>query len=227
MTVTLFAVFARAVGFFAKAPGFSHAGIPAHVRVASAFGIAFALVPSLGPTHTPDAAAFVVLCAGETLVGAVLGVGATLVAEAVAAAGRILDDLAGIRASVPGIAVAPAGFGGLWTLVFATAFLTLGGAEAMIAAFAHSFQIVPLGAAVKPDLLRHTGFAFGVSFLRLSLELAAPAICVVLCIHIGSAALSRALPRMAQLAVAFPIGYAGVLLVAFTSLAVLRELSSR
>ena len=227
MTVTLFAIFARAIGFFARAPGFAHAGVPAHMRVVFAFGIAFALVPSLRSRPVQDAASFAVLCAGETLVGAVLGIAATLVAEAVAAAGRMLDDLAGIRASVPGIAVAPAGFGGLWSLVFATAFLTLGGAEAMIAAFAHSFAIVPLGAALGTGVLHHAGLAFAVSLLRLSFEFATPAMCVVLCIHLGSAALSRALPRMAQLSVAFPIAYAGVLLVAFISLALVREIASR
>ena len=226
MSTTLFAVFARAVGFFARAPGLSRSGIPAPVRAVFAFALALALAPSLPRVSQRDAASFLALCIGEALVGVVLGIGATLVAECVAAAGRILDDLAGIRASVPGLAVAPAGFGGLWSLVFTFAFFALGGIDALIVAFAHSFALVPLGAALDPRLLRHVGLGFGVAFARLSLELAAPAICVVLCIHLGLAALCRVIPRFGQLSLTFPIAYAGVLLVAFVSLALIRELGA-
>lgn len=226
MSVTFFAVFARAIGFFVRAPGLSHAATPAAVRALFAFGIAAALAPALGRTRAPDAASFIVLIVGEVLAGAVFGLFATLIAEAVAAAGRMLDDLAGIRASIPGLAIAPAGYGGLWALVFTTAFFALGGIEAIVAAFAHSFEVVPLGASMQPQFLRHAGPVFAAAFMRISLELATPGICVVLCIHLGSAALTRALSRLSQLSIAFPLAYAGVLLAAFTSLALLRELAA-
>jgi flagellar biosynthetic protein FliR len=226
MTATLLAVFARAIGFFARAPGLSRAGVPAAVRALFAFALALGVAPAHAARADSNAAAFVALIAGEALVGAVLGIVATLVAEAVAAAGRMLDDLAGLRASVPGLAIGPAGFGGLWSLVFVSAFFGLGGIEALVAAFAHSFDVVPLGAVLHAEMLRRIGFGFGAAFARLALELAAPAICVAACIHVGLAALARVLPRFGGLSLAFPAAYAGVLIVAFLSLGLVRELAT-
>ena len=226
MTATTLAAFARAVGFFARAPGLSRAGIPAAVRAVFAFALALAVAPSLGAAHARDAASLTVLLAGEALCGAVFGVSATLIAEAAAAAGRMLDDLVGLRASVPGIAIAPSGFGGLWTLTFVAAFFALGGVERLIVAFAHSFTVVPLGASLDPGLVRHVGIGLGAAFARLSFELAAPAICASLCLHLGLGALTRTIPRFASLSLAFPVAYAAVLLVAFSSLTVIRDLGN-
>lgn len=223
MTATLWLVFARAIGFFARAPGFARPGVPAALRAGFAFALALAIAPSLRHA-TERGAVFVLALAGEAFAGATLGFAATLVAEAVGAAGRALDDFIGLRASVPGIAVAPAGLGGLWTLVFTTAFFTLGGCDALVAAFAHSFSVLPLGAPFEGEILRRSSFGFALAFMRLTLELATPGLCIALCIHAGLAALARVVPRFSHLSVAYPVAYAGVLLGAFASLGALREL---
>jgi flagellar biosynthesis protein FliR len=224
MTATLWLAFARAIGFFARAPGFARLGVPPALRAGFAFALALAIAPSL-PRASPGGGAFLIAIAGEALAGTALGIAATLVAEAVAAAGRVLDDFVGLRASVPGIAVAPAGLGGLWTLVFTTAFFTLGGCDALVAAFARSFSVLPLGAALDGEILRRSSIGFAISFMRLALELATPGLCIALCIHAGLAALARVVPRFAHLSLAYPAAYAGVLLVAFVSLGALRTLA--
>ena len=226
MSQTLFAVFARALGFLARAPGLSRLNVPPAVRAIFAFALALGVASTLQPVHVRDAADFAVLIGSETLVGMVLGIGATLAAEAVSTAGRMLDDLVGLRASVPGVAVAPAGFGGLMSLTYVAAFFATGGIDVLVVAFAHSFAVVPVGSALEAVTLERVGIGFGVAFARLCLELAAPAICVTLCIHIGLAALARAVPRFGHLAVAFPAAYAAVLLVSFLSLAGIRELAA-
>lgn len=226
MSATLWLAFARALGFFARAPGFSRQNVPPIVRAGFAFALALAVAPSLPRAGVRDAAAFAVAAGAETILGAVLGMAATLVAEAVAAAARILDDFSGMRATVPQVAVAPPGLGGLWTLVFAAAFLALGGADALVAAFVRSFTVVPLGAASNVELLRHVGVRFGVDFARLVLELAAPALCVALCVQAGLAVLARVIPRFGHLSLAYPVAFAGVLLVAFASLSTLRDLAA-
>jgi flagellar biosynthetic protein FliR len=227
MTTALWLVFARAIGFFARAPGFARLGVPPALRAGFAFALALAIAPSLSQTTESDGALVLVAVAGEALVGTALGMAATLVAEAAGAAGRILDDFVGLRASVPGAAVAPAGLGGLWTLVFTTAFFTLGGCDALVAAFAHSFSVVPLGAALDGAGLRRSSVGFVLAFMRLALELATPGLCIALCIHVSLAALARVVPRFSQLSVAYPIAYAGVLLAAFASLGTLRSLAAR
>ncbi len=219
MTATLFAVFARAIGFFVRAPGFSRTNVPASVRVLFAFALAVAVLPSAGALHEHSAAAFVAVVASEALTGAVFGFGATLVFEAVAAAGRMLDDLVGLRASIPGIGVAPVGFGGLWLLVFIAAYFALGGIDALVVAFAKTFSVVPLGNAVDAQTLRSVGLGYAASLARLCLQLATPAICVTLCVHAGLAVLARVIPRFGHLSLSYPAAYAGVLLIAFASLA--------
>jgi len=226
MTATLWLVFARAIGFFARAPGFSRQNVPAIVRAGFAFALALAVAPSQPRIVEHDLATFAFVAAGETFAGAVMGIAATLVAEAVAAAARILDDFVGLRASVPQVAVAPPGFGGLWSLVFTAGFLALGGIDVLIAAFAHSFSVLPLASTANADLLRHVGFGFGVAFAHLTLELAAPSLCIALCIQLGLAVLARVVPRFGHLSLAYPLAYAGVLLVAFASLSTLRDLAS-
>jgi len=227
MTATLWLVFARAIGFFARAPGFSRPDVPATVRVGFALALALAVTPSLPRTVERDAQTFAFAAASEALVGTVLGLVATLVAEAVAAAARILDDFVGLRASVPQIAVAAPGFGGLWSLVFTASFFSLGGMDALVVAFAHSFGIVPTGSTANGELLRAAGLRFAAPFARLALELAAPGLCVALCVQLGLAVLARVVPRFGHLSLAYPVAYAGVLLVAFASLSTLRDLAGR
>ena len=226
MTATLFAVFARAAGFFVRAPGFSRTNVPASVRALFAFTLAIAVLPVAGNVRESSAEAFLAVVASEALTGAVFGFGATLVFEAVAGAGRMLDDLVGLRASIPGIGVAPAGFGGLWLLVFIAAYFALGGIDALIAAFAKTFSVVPLGAALDVETLRSVGFTYAPHFVRLCLQLATPAICVTLCVHAGLAVLARVIPRFGHLSLAYPAAYAGVMLTAFVSLASLRDVGA-
>jgi flagellar biosynthetic protein FliR len=227
VTATLLAVFARAIGFFVRAPGFSRANVPASVRVLFAFTLAIAVAPSAGNLREHSAAAFLVLLMGEALTGAVFGLGATLVFEGFSAAGRLLDDLVGLRASVPGVSVAPAGFGGLWLLVFIAAYFALGGIDALIVTFAKTFLAVPLGAAIDAHALRSFGFAYAPQFARITLQLAAPGICVAISIQAGLAVLTRVIPRFGSLSLAYPLAYAAVLLVAFISLGNVRDMASR
>jgi flagellar biosynthetic protein FliR len=161
----------------------------------------------------------------EALIGLVFGFGATLAFEAFAAAGRMLDDLVGLRASIPGISVAPVGFGGLWLLVFIAAFFALGGAEQLIVAFAKTFSVVPLGGALDDALLRQIGTGYIPALMRLCLQLAAPAMCITLCIHIGLSVLVRVVPRFGHLSVAFPLAYVAAMLIAFVSLGAVRDLA--
>ena len=226
MTATFLAVFARAIGFFARAPGFSRANVPPGVRVIFALMLAIAVLPGTGRVHEHAIATVTWIVASEALTGAVMGFGATLAFEAFAAAGRMLDDLVGLRASVPGIAVAPVGFGGLWLLVFIAAFFALGGADALIVAFVRTFSEVPLGAMLGDPALRKVGFAYMPALVRICLQLATPAICVTLCVHAGLGVIGRVIPRFGHLSLAFPAAYAAAMLTAFVSLAAVRDVAA-
>jgi flagellar biosynthetic protein FliR len=225
MNLTLWLVFARALGFFVRAPGISRQNVPPPLRAAFAFLLAAALAPALPHVMARDPAAAILVLGSEAFVGATFGLSATVVAEAASAAGRILDDLVGLRASVPQIGVAPAGLGGLWTLVFVTAFFGLGGIDAFVLAFAQTFSLVPPGEAMATQTLRRIGISSIVSFAALTVRLAMPAISIALCIQIGLAALTRVLPRFSHLSVAYPPAFAAVVLLAFVGLGMLRDLA--
>ncbi|MGH7683978.1 MAG: flagellar biosynthetic protein FliR [Vulcanimicrobiaceae bacterium] len=47
MTATLWLAFARAIGFFARAPGFARLGVPPALRAGFAFALAVAIAPSI------------------------------------------------------------------------------------------------------------------------------------------------------------------------------------
>ena len=226
MSATALLVFARALGVIARAPGFSRAGVPAPARAGFAFVLALGVAawqPDAGPMN---ALAFGAVAIGEVLIGLLLGFAASLVAQAAAAAGGLVDDLVGLRA-LPGITVAPPGFGGLWALVFVVAFFGLGGVDALVLAFAQSFVLLPLGVQPDPSSLGTFASGFIGAFLRLALQLAAPAIGISLIVQLALGALGRILPRFGNLTLGFPAAYAGVLLAAFAALAWIRDLGAQ
>ena len=226
MNAAVLLVFARAIGFLARAPGLGRANVPPALRAGLAFALGLAIAPGQ-PRVAADFATLVALFVSEAFVGAILGLGASLVAEAAAGAGRLLDDLVGLRASIPGIAVAPAGFGGLWSLVFVVAAFALGGIDVLIVAFAHSFSVIPLGSGLDPAMLERFGLGYPGAFAGLAFELALPAIIVALAVHLAVAGLGRVLARFGNLTLGFPAAYAGVVLAGFASLAFVRDLAER
>ncbi|MBV8600176.1 MAG: flagellar biosynthetic protein FliR [Candidatus Eremiobacteraeota bacterium] len=225
MSATLTLVFARAVGFVARAPGF-RANVPAPLRAGFALLLACAVIPN-ERVPPADAATFALLVAGEVLVGALLAFAAALVSECVACAGRLLDDFAGVRAALPGTTLAPAGFGGLWSLVFWAAFFAFGGIELTILAFARSFELLPIGHAIDGRAPAAFSIAAGVGFFHLAFDLALPALATGLVVHLSLGALGRVVPRFGNPTLAFPAAFAVVLLAGFAALPAIEQLAVR
>ncbi len=105
--------FARCAGFVFRAPGFSHPDVPPPVRAGFAFTLAFALNAHAAPVGARRSRAGSRLRSRrETLIGAAIGIAASMLYDGAFAGGRALDDYVGIRASVPSANVdAGAGFG--------------------------------------------------------------------------------------------------------------------
>ena len=158
--------------------------------------------------------------------GATLGLAAQLVAEAVACAGRLLDDAVGLRLGIVP-AVAPPGFGGLWSLAFVVGLFASGGIDRLILAFAESFSAIPLGGALNAHVLARFGPVAAATLLRIAVEAALPALGIAMLTQAGFAALGRVMPRFANMFLGFPSAYAGVTLAAFGALGWIRELAER
>ena len=213
-------VFARCVGFVFRAPGFSHPSVPAPVRAGFAFVLSLALARAYAST-AKVAHGLVVAIACETLVGAAIGIAASMLYDGAYAGGRALDDYVGIRASVPSADVAAgAGFGRLWSLAFAAGFFVLGGYRIALRGFADAFTTLPPGALVASANFQTFAVALPQTLLRAALYVAGPAIALSLVAQFGLAIVARLVPRFSTFALAFPIVFSCVVLATIVSLCV-------
>jgi flagellar biosynthetic protein FliR len=217
--VTAWLVFARCAGFVFRAPGFSHPAVPPPLRAGFAFALSLAIARGL-PASAASAPLFLPFaCASEALLGAAIGVAASMLYDGAYAGGRALDDYVGIRASVPSAGVAAgAGFGRLWSLAFTTAFFVFGGYGPALAAFAATFVSVPPGALVATAGLQTFAVALPATLLRAAIFVAGPAIAIAFTAQVSLAVVARLVPRFSTFALAFPIVFACVVIATVTAL---------
>jgi flagellar biosynthetic protein FliR len=213
-------VFARCAGFVFRAPGFSHPDVPPPVRAGFAYVLALALAHAYASSARYVAGGIVFAVATEALIGAAIGIAASMLYDGAYAGGRALDDYVGIRASVPSADVAAgAGFGRLWSLAFATAFFTLGGYRVALRAFGESFVALPPGALVGPSDLQTFAVALPETLLRAACFVAAPAVAIAFVAQVSLAAIARLVPRFSTFTLAFPIVFACAILATVAGLA--------
>jgi flagellar biosynthetic protein FliR len=226
MTQTALLVFARSAGLMFRAPGFSHPSVPPPVRVALALALAFAVAPHVR-TVSYDGMRFALAVAGETLLGAAIGSGASLLYDAAYYAGRAIDDYVGVRGSVPNANVTSAqAFGRLWSSVFLAGFFLLDGYVPVVQAFDASFSAVAPGGALAPGAWAAFAAALPVTIVRAALLIAAPALAVALIVQVALAAVARVVPRLASFSLAFPVVFAVAIVVALTGIPLFAPLSA-
>jgi flagellar biosynthesis protein FliR len=211
-------VFARCVGFVFRAPGFSHPDVPAPVRAGFAWVLSLAIAHAYG-SHVGLGAGLALAIAGEALIGAAIGIAASMLYDGAYAGGRALDDYVGIRASVPSAGVsAGAGFGRLWSLAFAAAFFILGGYRVALEGFADTFRTLPPAALIASGGLQTFGVALPQTLLRAALFVAGPAIGIAFVAQFGLAVMARVVPRFSTFTLAFPVIFGCVLLATIAAL---------
>jgi flagellar biosynthetic protein FliR len=226
LSQTALLVFARAAGMLFRAPGFSHPSVPAPVRVALALALAAAIAPQVhAVSFTAPAFAFAV--AGEAMLGAAMGTGASLLYDAAYYAGRAVDDYVGVRGSVPNANVTSAqAFGRLWSSVFLAGFFLLDGYVPVVRAFAASFERIPPGGAVSTAAWSAFALALPEVMLRAALSIAAPALAAALIVQAALAAVARVVPRLASFSLAFPVVFAAAIAVTLIGVPLLAPLAA-
>lgn len=218
-------VFARCTGFAFRAPGFAHPSVPAPVRAALAAFLTLAIAPGLRRANVPqDGLSLGLAFITELLLGATVGAAAALLYDAAYAAGRTVDDYAGVKAIAPSAnIVAPSGFGRVWSLAFTGGFFLLGAYRPTIWAFAASFSRLPPGLpfdahAWLPYLTTLAG-----TIAITAAGVAAPAIGLAFAVQIALGALSRAVPRFGSITLAFPLAFAAVLIATVCAVPLLAQ----
>jgi flagellar biosynthetic protein FliR len=213
VTQTALLVFARSAGMVFRAPGFSHPSVPPPVRAGLAFALALAIAPHVRAVSF-NGTTFALAVAGEVLLGAAIGTGASLLYDAAYYAGRTIDDYVGVRGSVPNANVTSAqAFGRLWSSVFLAGFFLFDGYVPVVRAFAGSFDAVSPGGIIAPGAWSTYAIALPVTIVRASLLIAAPALAVALTVQVALAAVARVVPRLANFSLSFPIVFAAAIIV--------------
>ncbi|MGA2395848.1 MAG: flagellar biosynthetic protein FliR [Candidatus Lustribacter sp.] len=226
MTQTTLLVFARGAGMIFRAPGFSHPSVPPPVRAGLALALAFAVAPHV-PVVTYGGATFTLALASETLLGAAIGTGASLLYDAAYYAGRTIDDYVGVRGTVPNANVTSAqAFGRLWSSVFLAGFFLLDGYVPVVRAFDASFAAVPPGGAIAAGAWAAFAAALPATIVRAALLIASPALAVTLTVQVALASVARVVPRLANFSLAFPVVFAVAIVVALTGIPLFAPLSA-
>jgi flagellar biosynthetic protein FliR len=228
MTATALLVFARSVGLVFRAPGFSHPSVPAMVRLGFALGLTLAVAPLVAGGPWTNPAAFALAAASETLVGAAIGTGASLLYDGAYYAGRAIDDYVGVRGSVPTANVTSAqAFGRLWSSVFLAGFFLLDGYVPVVRAFADSFARVAPGALVGRAGWLHFALALPTTIVAAALAVAAPALAAALVVQVALAAVARVIPRMSGFSLTFPLVFAVAIVVTLAGIPFVAPLAAR
>ncbi|MDE2572962.1 MAG: flagellar biosynthetic protein FliR [bacterium] len=215
MSVAAMLVLARVAGFLARAPGFSHPAVPHLVRGAFACATAAALVHGVAPVEI-GAGAFAFALLAEFALGAMLGQAAAAFYDGALAAGRLLDDYAGIRIVIPTSGVTGGGFGRLYGTLFVAVFVLARGYAPLIDALAGTLRDLPPGTLPAHAHLLSYALALPGLVVRAALATAGPALLATFSAQALLGVLQRVVPRASTFMLSFPLSFGAALATVVT-----------
>ncbi len=203
--------FLRVLALFGSLPVVGQHTVPARIRVALAFLIAFcaqATLPAM-PLIQLDSPVAVLAVAQQMLIGVALGFSVRIVFSAVEFAGELIGLQMGLNFAgffnpmTGGEATATSRFFGIsvsWL------FIVTGGHLMLIAAVVQSFQVFPVGPEPFAFLRAVQPQTWGAEIFRLGLWIALPLVGMLLLVNLVLGVISRVAQQMNVFAIGFPIG---------------------
>jgi flagellar biosynthetic protein FliR len=200
---------ARLGGLMLVAPLWSMSALPRAARAALTVVLAVALLPSVAPAPLTERLLDLPLpIAMELLVGLVIGLTAAVVVQAAALAGEVVAIQMGLSigpALTPMPDVQQSGVGQLQTLLALLVYVAVGGHHTLLRGLADSLQALPPGAPLALERgVTVTAMLPGALF-ACALSAAAPVMVALLLVNVALALLSRAVPQLNAMMVAFPV----------------------
>ncbi len=235
--VEVFKVFVLALvrvsGFLVVAPVLGSRNFPMRNKIGFAALMAFMLTPSVVVAGGPlpdEPGPYILLVAGELVIGLMIGFVMTLFFAAIQVAGQIMDMQTGfgmVNVFNPALETQFPVFGFFFFLIAVLYLLATNGHLLMIRALAHSYDTVPLGGFVaRPQLLLEVA-RWGHAMFYDGLLLAAPIAGAMLLAYISMGLLGRVVPQIHLFVVGFPVTIAlGLLLAALVMGIYVRTLDS-
>jgi flagellar biosynthesis protein FliR len=207
---TWFFVFARAGALLAVFPAFSAQTIPVRLRIGLAAFIAFLASPLLPISASANPAFWTLLrlLFVEVSVGLLLGFVCRLIFFAIDLAGGIASTEIGLMLSATFNPLTSGALPVPGTILFWLAMMLLFSLNLhhwIIAAFQHSYVLVPVGGAHLGQGLVLDVVARTAEIFRIALQMVAPVMAVSFVITVIFSVLSRAVPQMNTFAESFSV----------------------
>jgi flagellar biosynthetic protein FliR len=213
---TFLLVFVRVAALASVAPLLGHRAVPPPHRVALGLLVAMAVAPALGGAATGPRtlSALLLAIAGELAVGLAIGFVAALVVAAAHTAGELIGFSGGLSlasAYDPTLGQQTNVLSRFLDVCVTLLFLAVNGHHLLLRAVAASFTWVAPGQLTQPAAPAAGLVTLGGKVLRSGVELAAPALGLLLVANVVLALLARVAPQMNVFSVGVPLMVAAAL----------------
>lgn len=206
---TLVLVSARIVGLMLAAPLWSMAGVPKSFRSALVIVLTLVALPSVQPSHLPpDYVGLVLPLASELALGLAIGLIGAVFMAGMGMAGEVAALQMGLNLGPslsPMADAAVTGVGELKNLLAVCLYVIIGGHLVLFAGVVDSFQVIPPGTGINMAEGGRAVASLAGTMFSVAVHAAAPIMVALLLANFGLAILSRAVPQLNAMAVAFPI----------------------
>ena len=198
----------RIVAWLVIVPPFSSRAVPIMAKVILSLGLAFAVAPAMAASIVPTTdAQLVITVLTQAFIGLAMGFVTSLLFQAVAAAGSMIDVFGGFSLAQ---AFDPLGqnmnsvLGKFHQMLAATLLFVSGGHLLVVGGLLSTFEMLPIGAT--PEI--KTGYdvvtrAFSVFFVT-AVQIALPMIAVLFVVDLGLALMTKVAPQLNAINVMFP-----------------------
>lgn len=210
---------ARTTGVCFTAPTLAAPGLGWRFRIVSALALAVWTAPLAAAMIGKPAApyGFGLLVVGEALVGALLGLSASLVVAGARQAGELVAAQAGLTTASlldPETGEETSALGHLYGLIAIAVFLSMNGPLVVLDSLLRSFEAIPVGTLVFERATIQALFGRVAEALQLAVRAAAPPAIALATAGVALGWLGRLAPSVPLMALSLPIRAAlGVLLI--------------
>ena len=211
LTLVFSLVFARVAGLVMTAPIFGTSEVPKRIRVLLALALAVLVTPlqTLELAHDPQTPIdYLLLTAGEVLVGVTIGVGITLLLSGLQVAGQIVNQMSGMQLAEvlnPDLNENVPIFSQLLYYVALAVFVTIGGHRRVMTALLDSFASLPPGGGTMPTEIGEMLTTLAALSFRLGVQAATPIMVAMLLATLVMGLISRTLPQLNVMNMGFGI----------------------
>ncbi|MEP6571530.1 MAG: flagellar biosynthetic protein FliR [Gemmatimonadota bacterium] len=215
-------VSARVSGVLMIAPLWSMTSVPRTIRAAIAVVITIMLLPGAHPVHLPEEVyGMPILLGSELILGLAIGLTASVLMQGFALAGEVASLQMGLslgNALTPMPEVPVSGIGELKSYFALAIYVGMSGHLMLISGLGESLVTIPPGGALNLADGGHFALALGGTVFSTGVRAAAPVMVALFLANVALAVVSKAVPQLNVMMVAFPITISVGLMVLAASL---------